>query len=360
MRDGLGRAIAMGSVFCSVLACTPEVAPTEDGPVGTIELALTAVPPDALCLRVKVEGTRSIERLFDLDPGRGVLLSMGGVSEGAVTVTEEAFGISCRHVGDDSAITWMTEAPAAATVSAGRTTQVSITLRPTGRLRFDNNFDDSGIALSSASAELEATTIGGSSRALTLVVKNVGRVPTGPLMASVQGRDRGDFVITANPCRTLAPSQTCAIMVALRPLTAGPKVATLVVTGTPGGQAVAALAGVGLTPPALVLSPSEHDFGTLDAGTSSGPFTFSVRNTGQTEAPGPVFTLTATSVGGLAFDVLSNGCRVAALGPSAECVLTVQATASAVLGSGFVQTATLVVMSSDGASTTSFLRLTIR
>jgi hypothetical protein len=348
-------------------ACVPEVhvedtppGTTSVDPVGEIQLSLTSIPSDALCLRVTVTGTREVQRLFDLTPGRGTLLTMSGVPEGTVTVTEEAFGQRCETVTESSTANWVTEEPVPATVTAGRTTQVTVTLRRTGRVRLDTNFDASGIAVEPTSADLGAVTIGGSSRAFSFTVANVGQVGTGALQVSIVGRDASDFAITGNQCSSLSTGHVCVLGVVFRPTTAGMKSAALQVSANPGGRALAGLVGTGLTPPALVLTPVDGNFGTIPPGASVGPVTFSVRNTGQSPALNPIFTLVATSPGSLAFRVVSNGCNIATLPPDSECVLSVRATASAVLGPGTVQTATLSVTSTDGATAVSFLRLTIR
>jgi hypothetical protein len=354
-------------ILALVAACVPEVS-VEDTPPGTasaepvgeIQLTLTAIPSDALCLRVTVTGTQQVQRLFDLMPGGGALLTMSGVPEGPVTVSEEAFGQKCQSLTEHSTPTWVTEAPVPATVTAGRTTQVSITLRRTGRVRLDNNFDVSGIAVDPTSLDLGAVTIGGSSRAFSFTVSNVGQVGTGALQALIVGRDATEFAITGNQCSALGTGRICVLAVVFRPATAGMKSATLQITASPGGRALAGLAGIGLTPPALVLTPVDGNFGSIPPGASVGPVSFSVRNTGQSPAVNPVFDLSATSPGSLAFRVVSNGCNIAALPPASECVLGVRATASAVLPRGTVQTATLSVTSMDGATAVSFLSLTIR
>ncbi|HXU81601.1 MAG TPA: choice-of-anchor D domain-containing protein [Polyangia bacterium] len=350
-----------------VAACVPEIgaeAPplgtTSPEPVGEIQLSLTAIPSDALCLRVTVTGAQQVQRLFDLTPGRGTLLTMSGVPEGSVTVSEEAFGQTCDSLTDSSTANWVTEAPVAATVTAGRTTQVTVTLRRTGRVRLDNNFDASAIAVEPTSADLGAVTIGGSSRTLSFTITNVGQVGTGGLQAAIVGRDVSEFSITGNQCSALGTGRVCVLTVVFRPVTAGMKSAALQLSANPGGRALAGLQGTGLTPPALVMTPIDGNFGTVPAGTTVGPVSFSVRNTGQSPAINPLFDLTPTSPGSLAFRVVSNGCNIAALPPASECVLGVRATASTIMGSGTVQTATLSVTSMDGATAASFLRLTIR
>jgi hypothetical protein len=349
-------------VLClsAVGACMPSIDGESEEPVGSISFSLTAVPGDAQCLRVTVAGSQKVTRTFDLDPGPGALITFRGVPLGLVTVTGEVFSVGCSSITSTTVPTWITEAPVTAIVTATQNMRIAITLRPTGQVRFDANFDDSGLAVAPASGDLGSATVGSTSRALTFTVRNVGRSPTGAIAAVILGRDAAELVITSNPCTTLAPGQMCAIGVTLRPVVAGPKTATLRITATPGGAAQAALVGVGLTPAALTLTPTEQDFGLITAGTPVGPVAFTLRNTGESPAEAPVVSLTATSPGGLAYTFAGNTCLLAALPPGGECVVGVQGMAARSLPAGSLQTATLSVTVTSGARATSFLRMTIR
>jgi hypothetical protein len=342
-------------------ACFPPATDgTSPGPVGAITFSLTAIPADARCLRVTVSNGQTLTRLFDLEPGAGALLTMDGVPEGPVTVSEAVFPTACAMVTERSAASWISERPVMATVTATATTMVSVTLRATGALRFDNNFDDSGVAVSPTTADFGGVTIGASSRALTFAVRDVGRAATGTLAATITGRDASEFVIASNACRTLAPGDMCALTVSLRPITGGAKMASLRVTASPGGEAIASLTGVGLTPAALTITPSEHDFGVVTGGATVGPFSFLVRNVGESPTGAPAVSLSATSPGGLAFAVVTSGCRVIALPPGGECVITVRATALRGGAPGTLQTALLTVDAENGVTAMSSLRLTAR
>jgi hypothetical protein len=193
-----------------------------------------------------------------------------------------------------------------------------------------------------------------------LTVRNTGRVTTGTIRATVAGRDSAEVAITATTCATLDAGESCTVSLALRPLTAGPKLASLRVSATPGGDAVSILSGLGLTPSALLITPAERDFGTVSAGTSVGPVSFSVRNTGESPAGAPAVSLTATSPGGLAFLIVGNGCRVLTIPPGGECVVTVRATAIRGGAPGTLQTARLTVDTPEGATADASLRLTTR
>jgi len=72
----------------------------------------------------------------------------------------------------------------------------------------------------------------------------LGQGTTGPLTVALGGPDAMEFVVTSNTCAApLAAGLGCDVTVALRGHTRGMKVATLTVTATPGGSAVAKLRG---------------------------------------------------------------------------------------------------------------------
>jgi hypothetical protein len=83
------------------------------------------------------------------------------------------------------------------------------------------------------------TLVGQTSASQTFTVTNNGDVPAGsttPLAAVLTGTNSGDFQITQNLCiGALGAGATCQIAVAFAPTAGGNRVATLAVSGTPGG-----------------------------------------------------------------------------------------------------------------------------
>jgi hypothetical protein len=99
--------------------------------------------------------------------------------------------------------------------------------------------------VSPSAADLGPVPAGSSSTPTVFTVSNTSAVPTGALTASVTGTDASAFQLIANTCTTLAPGATCTIAVVFTPTATVQNTATLLITGNPGGNAVAALFGTG-------------------------------------------------------------------------------------------------------------------
>ena len=115
-----------------------------------------------------------------------------------------------------------------------------------------------------------------------ITVSNAGDAASGTLAVTKSGADAGDFAITTNGCAAaLAPTASCEIRLRFAPSAAGSKVASLDVTGSPGGAVAAALTGTALMPGALMAMTPSHDFGTVAIG-STGMVSLTFTNTGTT------------------------------------------------------------------------------
>jgi hypothetical protein len=78
----------------------------------------------------------------------------------------------------------------------------------------------------------------------TITITNGGQLTTGPMTASLKGKDLVDFTIVGGTCGfPLAPRAACTIEVVFKPTVAGTRTAELVVDADPGGVARATLAG---------------------------------------------------------------------------------------------------------------------
>lgn len=76
----------------------PARATAGDDGFGTIVLALTTVPSDVRCVRVMVSGHQMVVRSFDVTPGTGTSLTVGGLPLGQATVYEDAFNTACSSI----------------------------------------------------------------------------------------------------------------------------------------------------------------------------------------------------------------------------------------------------------------------
>ncbi|MCC6994784.1 MAG: choice-of-anchor D domain-containing protein [Deltaproteobacteria bacterium] len=206
------------------------------------------------------------------------------------------------------------------------------------------------LAISPDTASLGDVEVGQAGGPVTITVTNNGGVASGALAATIAGSSSAEVSLGADTCSgvALAPAATCTVALTLRPTSAGVKAAMLTVTGTPGGSVVTMLAGRGLTPAALGLTPTSQDFGTTVTGAQA-EATFTVRNGGEV-ATGMV-TVALGGASASEFALPTDNCSGAPLAPAATCTVTVRfapTTAGA-------KTATLRVRATPGGDITATL-----
>lgn len=157
---------------------------------------------------------------------------------------------------------------------------------------------------------------------------NSGGSGSGAISLQLTGGNAGEFEVLAagNTCQgqTLSPTATCKATVRFKPSGAnnGLRSTSLRADATPGGPAIAAIQGVGLTPAKLVIeatpSPS-FDFGIVDVGTPL-TRTFTLRNVG-----GQIATLTTSMLnGGADFTFPAGSTCGATLDGEASCTFPVR------------------------------------
>jgi len=119
-----------------------QTAGTED--TGMAEIALAAPPADVTCLRIKLDGARSVDQRFDLPPDRSSTFLLTGLPLGVDTFTGFAYAMACNAVDTASVPTWLSD-PVPVTIRAGIVADVSLVLhRNTGRARVSVGFDSDG------------------------------------------------------------------------------------------------------------------------------------------------------------------------------------------------------------------------
>ena len=180
------------------------------------------------------------------------------------------------------------------------------------------------LTVTPTSASFGALLLNTDSGAQSFTVRNTGGAPTGVPTASLTGSAAGDYRFSANGCTAaLAPNATCTVSIIFRPTLAGGRGAAFEITASPGGLASASLSGTGQRPAALSASATTQPFGTIDVGSSSTPFTWTISNTG--DVPSGVPTLTPT--GATTQYVVTNNCTAAiAAGGSCTIVVTFRPT----------------------------------
>ncbi len=161
-------------------------------------------------------------------------------------------------------------------------------------------------------------------RATTMVIlRNDGDEPTGAISIEPDptGMDIAHFELQnngVNPCQgALAPDATCAFVLVFAPTSAGSKKATGIVRALPGGMPTFTAQGIGITPGALTVAPSEHDFGMVAPMALGVRRSFRVSNTGQ--QPTGALNVELQGGGAAQFRVVQNGCAGRMLGAGQTC-----------------------------------------
>jgi hypothetical protein len=167
-------------------------------------------------------------------------------------------------------------------LTAAAAVQPSIGLNPTGL-----TFSTQPIASESSPQTITVTNTGSASLTVSLVVAT------------------GDFsetdTCTAAP---IAPNQSCAIQIQFLPTAVGSRNGVLTVYGNvSGGQATAALSGIGGAGAAVVLTPLTLTFPSTMISSTSPAQNITISNTG-----GTVIALQTPSVSGVDFKVAANTC----------------------------------------------------
>lgn len=226
-------------------------------------------------------------------------------------------------------------------VSATMGGALAATLQGTGVIQGALTIDPPNLSLGSVLK-------GQTSAASTLTVTNTGGAPTGALATTIS--DSTEIAIATDGCKgmILAGNAKCTITITLTGTTAGPKSATLSVTGTPGGTGSAGLTGTVLAPALLVVTPATAAFGDTVVGTTSAAQTFTVTNSGGVAAGSTTALASVLS--------LSSGTNAAEFAiASTTCVTTLAAGAACAVGVIFKPTsaatnkgATLTVSAAPG------------
>jgi hypothetical protein len=178
-----------------------------------------------------------------------------------------------------------------------------------------------GLAISPGAFAFPVTAVTQTSSDVTFTITNAGGAPTGALSARLEGAAAAQFDLAGNNCNAqLAPGTSCTVVVRFKPTLEGNHSASLVVSGLPGGSAVAMLSGSAVTGATLAFSPTSHSYGQVVVGQVSGNQTFTITNTGVQDTGMLAVTLQGTNADD--FEVVSNGCAM--LAPGVSCVVTVR------------------------------------
>jgi hypothetical protein len=182
------------------------------------------------------------------------------------------------------------------------------------------------LTLEPGSLEFGAVLLGTSSSSQTVRVTSSGPSTSGVLGVLLMGPDARAFVVPRDTCsgRSLVPSSSCEIDVALRPTAGGGDVvASLYVTMTSGTMASVSLSERVVVAIDAVVEPSFADLGSATVGTSTEATTSTLRNSG-TEPSGVVtVTLTGPNPGDFVLDDATSTCPGAPVPAMGACTTRV-------------------------------------
>ncbi len=144
------------------------------------------------------------------------------------------------------------------------------------------------LQISPSSVNFPSVVAGESSAGITLTVTNAGDLPAAIVSPAVSA----DYSITTNACgSSLAPHNSCALVVVFTPAEAGVHAGQLSLP-SPTGNVVAALSGTASAPARLRFTPGTLNFPDVLVGSESAALKVAVANTGGAPAAiaTPVFT----------------------------------------------------------------------
>jgi len=113
----------------------------QDAPSGSVELALTAVPADAACLRVTAKGSRTETRLFPLTAGTSATFALERLPVGALVVDGQAYSVACSAIGSTSIPAYVAEQPVATHIEPFGVVNIALKLIRNGRAAVTVDFE---------------------------------------------------------------------------------------------------------------------------------------------------------------------------------------------------------------------------
>src|SRR5216683_3112017 len=182
------------------------------------------------------------------------------------------------------------------------------------------------VTLMPGSLTFPTTAQGSTSPAQTITVTSAGSATLHISSVLLSGSNPGDFSLANNTCSgPFAPSASCTISVTFSPLGAGQRTASITIADdAPNSPQSVPLIGTGQAPPpgkpAVTLSPNAVAFGTVTQGTSAGPQSVTLTNSGTAPLHISSVVLGGTNAGVVS---MNNGCTASAYAAGATCTISV-------------------------------------
>jgi hypothetical protein len=293
---------------------------------GTSAAATVTASPTALTFPTTVTGTTS--------PSQVVTISNPGTS--AVTVKSYTF------TGTNASSFLIPSKTCGTTLAAGSSCTLSVDFKPTaaGTLNASLLATDSAtgspqtvaltgtgqlpptVAITPDALTFPATTLGSTSAAQVITVKNIGTATLTVKSYLFSGADASSFALSAKTCTTsLAVGASCTLTVTFKPTALGTLTASLVATdSSPNSPQTIALTGTGAAQPTVTLTPSSLTFATTKVGTASAAQVVTLTNTGATAVAARSYTFTGSNAS--SFELSSKTCGTS-LAAGESCTLSV-------------------------------------
>jgi subtilase family serine protease len=179
------------------------------------------------------------------------------------------------------------------------------------------------VTLTPTSLAFASTTVGVTTAAQVVTVKNSGTAPLTLTSETLTGTNASSFVISANTCTTsLAAAASCTISIEFKPATTGALTASLsIADNVTGSPQVVTLAGTGAAASAVTLTPTSLTFASTTVGSTTAAQIVTVKNSGTAALTLTSETLTGTNA--TSFLISAKTCTTS-LAAAASCTVSVE------------------------------------
>jgi hypothetical protein len=313
-RTLIGPAFMFGLFLASCSGTEPEIGGLESS-VGSHDFGRVLVGNQSPEFAITFTNTAS-------DQSLSLAISVGGTHAEDFTITNSECGDQVLAPGASCELRVRFE-PAVAGARQGLVRAVyngdqaaGVTLTGTG--------DPTALVVPAAGLAFGDARIGSESAVRSLVVRNNSVLKTGPLTVTLGGTHAGDFEIVRDLCvgKELTAGAQCLIDIRFRPSVDGTHSASVQVSGTPGGTAIAPLSGVGGAPTVIAVAPASSTFEAVRVGSVGDPVPYTVSNTGASNSGELVLVITGPQR--TEYELIGNQCISQRLAPGGSCSFAIR------------------------------------
>jgi hypothetical protein len=359
-----GASCAIGLVFRpdreGALTATLEIS---GGPSGHIDVPLSGqgVGPGQLALMPGSADFGPVVVGTDATPISFSVQNTGGSGTGTVTVSLTASTVGAYSLLSDGCSGQRVPAGGSCTIQVAfhsnvlsvSTATLAVSARPGGAQSatlFARGIAPASLLVMPGAQDFGTTIIGNTASAV-ITVKDGGGVATSSLSTALTGPNASEFSLGQDGCtgHALQAGAVCTITVAVSPMTAGTKLASLQVTAQGGLSATVNLTTQALTPGAITISPAMQMYGGALLHTDGAEHVFTVRNGGG--AATGALSIGLSGSGASAFVVTTDPCQGLPLAGGATCDVHVKFHPNARSGAS----ASLLASASPGGAATASL-----